>query len=128
MGFLLVSLELRLEGDGSMKKIMLLLIMVLVISYLSSPPVLAAPRSYESRTVVIMRIVYHHIFGLGVSAYNGRDFVKIIIDDSGEPRLEGDADHYGGGKSNDRMGDDGVNDITAGMETDTLNNLKFSTD
>ncbi|MCK4350574.1 MAG: hypothetical protein KAX13_06930 [Candidatus Krumholzibacteria bacterium] len=92
-----------------MKKIMLLLITILVILYLSSPPVLAAPRSYESRTVVIMRIVYHQIFGLGVSAYHGRDFVPIIIDDSNEPSLQGDADDYGGGKMDDRKGDEGVN-------------------
>ncbi len=114
-----------MEGDGSMKKIMLLLTAVLVIVHLSSPPVLAAPRSYESRTLVIMRMVYHQIFGLGVSAYNGRDFVRIIIDDSGEPKLQGDADDLGGGKSNDRMGDDGLNDLTAGMDTDTVANLKF---
>ncbi len=110
-----------------MKKIMLLLTAILVIVHLSSPPVLAAPRSCESRTLVIMRVIYQQIFGLGVSTYHGRDFVPIIIDDSGEPRLGGDADDYGGGKSDDRMGDDGLNDLHAGVDTDTVANLKFGT-
>ena len=124
-GFFLGSLELRLEGDGSMKKIMLLLIAILVIVHLSSPPVLAAPRSYESRTVVIMRIIYHQIFGLGACDYQSRDFVQIIIDDSGGPTLQGDADHYGGGKTDDKLGDDGFNDLNAGVDTDAVNNIRF---
>ena len=110
-----------------MKKIMLLLTAILVISCLSSPPVLAASRSYESRTVVMMRVIYHHIFGLGASIQTSRDFVQIIIDDSGEPKLGGDADDYGGGKSDDRMGDDGLNDLHAGVDTDTVANLRFGT-
>ncbi len=108
-----------------MKKIMLLLTAILVISCLSSPPVLAASRSYESRTVVMMRVIYHHIFGLGASIQTSRDFVQIIIDDSADPRLEGDADDYGGGKSDDRMGDEGASGLSSGMYTDTLNNYKF---
>ena len=108
-----------------MKKIMLLLIAIPAIVHLSSPPVLAAPRSYESRTVVIMRIVYYQIFGLGVSSYQSRDFVPILIDDSGVPTLRGDADHYGGGKTDDKMGDDGLNDLNAGVDTDTAYSIKF---
>jgi hypothetical protein len=111
-----------------MKKIMLLLTAILVITYLSSPPVQAASRSYESRTTVIMRIIYHHIFGLGASAQVGRDFIPILIDDSDDPILRGDADHLGGGKSDDRMGDEDKNDLSAGMDADALNNFKFSTD
>lgn len=112
-----------------MKRIMLLLTAILVISYLSSPPVLAASRSYESRTVILMRILHHQIFGFRVSSLSSRELTEIIIDGSDEIRLQGDADHLGGGKSDDRMGDEGLDEIAAGMETDALyNNLLIDID
>ncbi len=109
-----------------MKKIMLLLTAILVITYLSSPPVLAASRSYESRTATILRIICHQVFGLGGSSYSIGDFDRIIIDDTIDPRLQGDADDYGGGKMDDQKGGEGIDDLNAGMDADTLNNLKFS--
>lgn len=128
MGCIGGALSLRMEGDGSMKKIMLLMTAILVISYLSSQPALAASRSYESRTMILVRILHHQIFGFRVSTLGSRDFTEIIIDGSGEIDLQGDADHLGGGKTDDRMGDEGLDDLAAGMETDALNNLLFDTD
>ena len=111
-----------------MKKIMLLMIAILVISCLSSPPILADSRSYEYRTFAIMRIMYEQIFGLRVSNPHSREIIEIIIDDSNGIDLQGDADDYGHGKSDNTMGDEDKTDISAGMDADALNNLNFSTD
>ena len=87
-----------------MKKIMLLMTAILVISYLSSPPVLAASRSYESRTCVVLRIMYEQIFGLRVSNPHSRELLEIIADDLSGINLQGDADHLGGEASRSDFG------------------------
>ena len=107
-----------------MKKLMLLTA-ILVIAYLSSSPALAASRPYESRAAVIMQVMYHQLFGF--TSFGAVEFTGLFIDDTDQNTLQGDADHLGGGKTGDMLGD-GDKTVSAGMETDALNNIKFSTD
>lgn len=86
-----------------MKRTVLLLTAVLVITYLSSPPVLAASSSQESRTLVVMKILYHQFLGFRTPSLSTRDFTPIV-DGSGDIELRGDADDLGGGKIDDKRG------------------------
>jgi hypothetical protein len=86
-----------------MKRTILLLTTVLVITYLSSPPVLAASSSQESRTLVVMKILYHQFLGFRAPSLSSRD-ISIIIDGPGDIDLRGDADDYGGGRIDDKRG------------------------
>ena len=87
-----------------MRRTVLLLTAVLVITYLSAPPVLAASSSRESRTLVVMKILYHQFLGFRVSSTSiDRDF-GVIIDGSDDIELRGDADDLGGGKVDYKRG------------------------
>jgi hypothetical protein len=86
-----------------MKRTVLLLTAVLVITYLSSPPVMAASSSQGSRTLAVMKILYHQFLGFRAPSLSSKDFI-VVIDGSGDIELRGDADDYGGGKIDDKRG------------------------
>lgn len=86
-----------------MRRTVLLLTAVMVIMYLSAPPVLAASSSRESRTLVVLKILYHQFLGFRASSPSIRDF-SVIVDESNDIELRGDADDLGGGKVDDKRG------------------------
>jgi hypothetical protein len=99
---------LRSEGDGSMKKTILLLIAILMISYLSSTRLVAAEPLRESRSIVVLRMIYENFYAFGGSFQMLRVFMpsdRLEVDDAiDDGRLSGDADDLAGGKT-DRIGE-----------------------
>lgn len=100
-----------------MKKLVLLLTALLVLSTLVSSPVLAARPSLEYRIHSMFGIFYRSMFLLGGVVIVPEEIVPINNGGGAGARLGGDADDYGNGRwsdSNDtkpinrNLGDGGV--------------------
>lgn len=86
------------EGDGSMKKLVLLLSALLVLSAIASSPVLASRPSFEYRIQSLLAMFYQRAFPFsGVFIMPG-ETGPINSGGSWGGALAGDADDYGNGR------------------------------
>jgi hypothetical protein len=70
-----------------------------MISYLSSAPVMAASRACESRGMVILQFIYQGICAFRGCVIEAKEYELIDGYEIDDVILGGDADHYGGGKT-----------------------------
>ena len=82
-----------------MKRLLLLLCALLLVSLVSSSDLLAASKSREFRIQTMLAIFWQHAFPLPVLYFVPDDAQPIVIGDNPGSKVSGDADDYANGKS-----------------------------